>query len=175
MGRAGSTSSPSSPIAGETHFLLVLGLESPFFCYWLVGDSIQVPQGFPGSSDSKESACNAGDTGSIPGSGRSPGEGNGNPLQCSCPKNPMDRRAWWATVCGVSKNGTRLNNTFTFRSCRQFFASWPPQAVHNLNVFLSAGHLECVSLPVPSVTGGEKTLLLKHSYDEVRPTWIIYL
>ena len=54
--------------------------------------------GFPGCSDSKESACNAGDLGSIPGSGRSPGEGNGNPRQCSCLENPMDRGAWWASV-----------------------------------------------------------------------------
>ena len=49
--------------------------------------------GFPGGSDSKVSACNAGDLGSIPGSGRSPGEGNGNPLQYSCLENPMDRGA----------------------------------------------------------------------------------
>ena len=49
--------------------------------------------GFPGSSDDKESACNAGDPGSIPGSGRSPGEGNGNPLQYSCLENSMDRGA----------------------------------------------------------------------------------
>ena len=49
---------------------------------------------FPGGSVSKESVCNAGDPGSIPGSGRSPGEGNGNPLQYSCLKNPMDRGAW---------------------------------------------------------------------------------
>ena len=47
--------------------------------------------GFPGGSDGKESACNAGDTGSIPGSGRSPEEGNGNPLQCSSLENPMER------------------------------------------------------------------------------------
>ena len=47
-------------------------------------------KGFPGGSDSKASACNAGDPGSIPGSGRSPGEGNGNPLQHSCLENPMD-------------------------------------------------------------------------------------
>ena len=49
-------------------------------------------------SDGKESACNAGDLGSIPGSGRSPGEGNGNPLHYSCLENPMDRGAWQATV-----------------------------------------------------------------------------
>ena len=51
-----------------------------------------------GGSEVKASACNAGDLGSIPGSGRSPGEGNGNPLQYSCLENPMDRGAWWATV-----------------------------------------------------------------------------
>ena len=48
--------------------------------------------------------ANAGDVGSIPKSGRSPGEGNGNPLQYSCLENPMDRRAWWATVHGVTKS-----------------------------------------------------------------------
>ena len=62
--------------------------------------------GFSGGSDSKESACNAGDLGLIPGSGRSPGEGNGNPLQYSCLENPMDRGAWWATVLGVAKGQT---------------------------------------------------------------------
>ena len=59
---------------------------------------------FPGGSDGKASACNAGDLGSIPGSGRSPGEGNGNPLQYSCLENPMDRGAWWATVQRVAKS-----------------------------------------------------------------------
>ena len=50
-----------------------------------------------------------GDTGSIPGLGRSPGEGNGNPLQYSCLNNPMDKGEWWATVHGVTKNQTRLS------------------------------------------------------------------
>ena len=59
-------------------------------------------QGSPGGSDSKESACNAGHPDSIPGSGRSPGEGNGNPLQYSCLENPTDRGAWQATVHGVT-------------------------------------------------------------------------
>ena len=63
-------------------------------------------QGFPDSSDSKEFACNAGNLGSIPGLGRSPGEGNGNPLQYSCLDNPMDRGAWWATVHGITKSQT---------------------------------------------------------------------
>ena len=59
--------------------------------------------GFPHSSVGKESACNAGDLGSILGSGRSPGKGNGNPLQYSCLENSMDRRAWQATVHGVTR------------------------------------------------------------------------
>ena len=62
--------------------------------------------GFPGGSEGKASACNAGDPGSIPGLGRSPGEGNGNPLQYYCLENPMDRGAWWATVHGVAKSRT---------------------------------------------------------------------
>ena len=59
--------------------------------------------GFSGGSDSKESACNGGDLGSIPGLGRSPGEGNGYPLQYSGLENSMDRGAWWATVHGGHK------------------------------------------------------------------------
>ena len=64
----------------------------------------EIDYGFPGVSDSKESTCNTGDQGSIPGSGRSPGEGNGYPLQYSCMENSMDRGAWWGTVHGVAKN-----------------------------------------------------------------------
>jgi len=60
-------------------------------------------RGFLGSSNGKESACNAGDLGSIPGLGRSPGEGNGNPLQYFCLENPMDRGAWLAIVHGVAE------------------------------------------------------------------------
>ena len=60
--------------------------------------------GFPGGSEVKTSACNAGDLGLIPGSGRSPGEGNGNPLQYSCLENPMDGGAWWATVHRVARS-----------------------------------------------------------------------
>ena len=64
-------------------------------------------KGFPGGSVGKESACKAGDQGSIPGSGRSPEEGNGNPLEYSCLENSIDRGAWWATVHGAV---TRLSN-----------------------------------------------------------------
>ena len=66
--------------------------------------------GFPGGSAGKESACNVGDLGSIPGSGRSPGGGHGSPLQCYCLENPMDRGAWGATVPGVTKSWTQLSN-----------------------------------------------------------------
>ena len=59
--------------------------------------------GFPGGSEVKNPPANAGDLRSIPGSGRSPGEGNGNPLQYSCLENPMDGEAWQATVHGVAK------------------------------------------------------------------------
>ena len=59
----------------------------------------------------KISTCSAGDLGSIPGSGRSPGEGNGYPLQYSWLENPMDRGAWWATVRGVTKSWTRLSDS----------------------------------------------------------------
>ena len=62
--------------------------------------------GFPSGSDNKESACSAQDPSSIPGLGRSPGEGNGYLLQYSCLDNSMDRGAWWATVCGAAKSWT---------------------------------------------------------------------
>ena len=65
---------------------------------------LYIVYGFPGGSEDKASACNAGDPGSIPGLGRSPGEGNGNPLQYSCLENPMERGSWQATVHGVAKN-----------------------------------------------------------------------
>ena len=59
----------------------------------------------------KSPSASAGDMGSIPGSGRSPGEGNGNPLQYPCLENPMDRGAWWATVHGVTKSQTQLTHS----------------------------------------------------------------
>ena len=62
--------------------------------------------GFPGGASGKESAYEAGDQGSIPGIGRYPGEGNGNPLQYSCLENSMDREVWQATLRGVAKNLT---------------------------------------------------------------------
>ena len=82
--------------------------------------------GAKSSSDGKVSAYNVGGVGSIPGSGRSPGEGNGNPLQYSCLENPMDRGAWWATVPGVTKSRSQQSDfistsTSLFRGCHHWF------------------------------------------------------
>ena len=85
---------------------------SPLWSYIFLLFSILKFMVFPGGSHGKESSCNAGDLGSILGSGKSPGEGNGNPLQYSCLENPMDRQVWWATVHGVGQYW--VTNTFTF-------------------------------------------------------------
>ena len=66
--------------------------------------------GFPGGSDNKEPACDAGDLCSIPGSGSCPGEGNGCPLKYFCLENSMGRGAWWATIHRVTKSRTGLSN-----------------------------------------------------------------
>ena len=83
--------------------------------------------GFPGDSDGKESACDAGDLGLISGLGQSPGEGNGNPLQYSRLENSMNRVAWQATVQGVKKSQLLedwATNTFTFTSFMWGCDSW---------------------------------------------------
>ena len=77
--------------------------------------------GFTGGSEAKASASNAGDLGWIPGSGKSPGEGNGNPLQYSCLENSIDGGAWWTTVHGVAKSWTQLSDfTFTLMRTARF-------------------------------------------------------
>ena len=75
--------------------------------YMNLQTSLKLP-GLPGWLSGRECACNAGDPGLIPGSGRSPGGGHGNPLQYSCLENPMDRGAWWAPVNRVAKSQTGL-------------------------------------------------------------------
>ena len=92
---------------------------------------------FPGGSDGKGSAYTAGDLGLIPGSGRSPGERNGNPLQYSCLENSMDRGAWWATVHRVAKSQTRLSDfTLTFNHT--------PNQIEN--IFITPYKYSCASL-----------------------------
>ena len=66
--------------------------------------------GFPGASAGEESACSAGDPDLIPGLGRSPGVGNGNPLQYACLENSMDRGAWWPSAHGIAKSRTELSD-----------------------------------------------------------------
>ena len=83
----------------------------------------------PGGSDGKVSPCNAGELGSIPGSGRSPGEGNGNPIQYSCLENPMDGEAWRARVHGVAKSRSRLQ-------LHSFFFVILPETASPLGLFL---------------------------------------
>ena len=83
---------------------------------------------FPGGSDGKPCAYNAGDPGSNPGSGRSPGEGNGTPLQYSCLENPMDGGAWWAAVHGVAEGRAQLRD---FTSTFHFHALEKEMATHS--------------------------------------------
>ena len=71
---------------------------------WSEKEEIWGREGFPGGAGGKESACNAGDPGLIPGLGRSPGGGHGNQLQYSCLENYMNRGDWWATVHGVIRS-----------------------------------------------------------------------
>ena len=88
--------------------------------------------GFPGGSDGKASACSMGDLGSTPGLGRSPGEGNGNPLQYSCLENSMDWGAWWAIVHGVAKVTVILGFIipgWTYKSVHSLIPSTPPSPI----------------------------------------------
>ena len=87
------------------------------------------PWGLPGHSVIKNLPANAGNKGSIPGLGRSPGEGNGNPLQYSCLENPMDGGAWWAAVYGVSQSQTQLKRLSSSSILKIYF---PKPWVHIL-------------------------------------------
>ena len=81
-------------------------------------------QGFPHSSVGKESACNAGDLGSIPGLRRFPGGGNGNPVQYSCLENPRDGGAWWAAVYGLTQSWTQLKRLSSSSSMLTSWVHW---------------------------------------------------
>ena len=87
------------------------------FCITTKEYLVSLEGSFPGGTEVKNPPANAGDTGdtgSIPGSGRSPGEGHGNPLQYSCLENPMDRESWWSTAHRVAKSQTRLKQLSTY-------------------------------------------------------------
>ena len=114
-----------------------------FFLLWLCQRS------FPSESDGEESACNAGDPGLIPELGRSPGEGNGNPLQYSCLENPMDGGAWWATAMRSQRVGDNwATNTFFVLPC----------------------HLACgISVPRPRIKPTPIPTTLEHRVLTTRP------
>ena len=101
-GRVVPITEVGSKFGGENKFALRPVEYEEFIGCWI---NLYI-RGFPSGSDGKESACNAGDLGSIPGSRRSPGDGYGNPLQDSCLGNPMDRGVWWATAHGVAESQT---------------------------------------------------------------------
>ena len=101
------------PLSGETHPFCAYPVAHTRVCQlhvgafvWHIYQAVCMSLGFPSASDGKESNCNAGDLGSIPGSGSSPGGGHGNPLQYSFLENPTDRRIWWPTVHGVTESDT---------------------------------------------------------------------
>ena len=121
-------------------------------------------QVFPGGSDGKVSVYNAGDQGSIPGLGRSPGEGNGNPLQYYCLENPMDRGAWQATAHGVTKSRTRLSDlTFTFthtlEELKLFFSTNFDSYMEQLKV-----SFEIHGSFIATTAGNSQSLLRKFGY-----------
>ena len=141
---------------------------------------------FPHSSVGKESACNAGDQGSIPGLGRSPGEGNGNPLQYSCLENPMDRGDWQATVHSVSR--VRHNLATEQKPPKQHIDPRSAEASLKVKVLVTQSCLnlcdpmDC-SLPVSSVHGISQARILEwvaipFSRGSSRPkdrTWVSYV
>ena len=105
----------------------------------MVPNAVRPLMGFPGGSEVKASACNAGDWDLIPGSGRSPGEENYNPLHNSCLENPMDEGAWYSTVHRVAKSWIRLNDfTFTFSMLSQEWVEQIMLALHITRPWVAA-------------------------------------
>ena len=100
----------------KTHWRYIITIESKGDNYFSIRNVLT----FTWGSDGKESACNAGDLGLIPGSGRSLGGGNGYPLWYSCLENSMNKRAWWAAVHGVTNSWTWLSNSARTHACTRF-------------------------------------------------------
>ena len=114
-------------LSGDTHICVFMSLYSQAHTQGLTDVYVKV-QIVPQWLSGKESACQWGDTSLIPGSGRSPGEENGNPLQYSCLENSMDRGAWWAIVPGVKKTWTQLSVQTTTDA--SYFEGLGPDGVH---------------------------------------------
>ena len=146
----GSSSIVSLSLSSLGGFLSSRGLNRHFHSeYTQLYSAFLSKRDFPGGSDGKASAYNVGEPGSSPGSGRSPGEGNGNPFQYSCLENPMDGGAWQTTVHGVPKNWTQLSN-FTFSLLSYLNVSpelplvcsaYPSEYQMDINVHFSSGLL----------------------------------
>ena len=129
---------------------------------WASWDLNPEPPGFPGGSDGKASACNAGNLGLIPGSGRSPGEGNGNPLQYSCLENPMDR----GTLVGYSSWGLKELD-MTKRLHFLFFLSSGSSTMLSamLTPILKGCHTPLSITQVPSSHSSSQRKLIPHSFS----------
>ena len=139
------------------HFInLSFILSSPYnYCFWDSLDNLKLYfthncfEYAPSGSEVKASACNAGDLGSIPGSRRSPREGNGNTLQYSCLENPLDGGAWWATVHRVTKSWIQLSD-FTFFLSFFNYLLWLYMILH-FCLFSFSTHCVCGWFPVFTV------------------------
>ena len=117
-------------------------------------------KGFPSDSVGKESACNAGDLSSIPGLGRSPGEGNSNPLQYSCLGNPTDRRAWWLQSLGSQRVGHDSVTNFHFLSWHQTECAIDPSHLMICGIhILRTGHGHWISTSWTIAQGKMKRLI----------------
>ena len=119
----------------DLQYCISFGCTTKWFSYTYIW-------GFPGGSDGKESICNAGDLGLIPGLERSPGDGNGNPLQYSCLENAMDRGAWWAIVHRVTESDMIEWLTLSLFRCIHTFLFYPPILFH----YSILQDTECTSL-----------------------------